>query len=86
MNKLLSWVLSLTKLGKGVDKARGFLSGKKAYLAGAAMVVPALVTIITQFADQGTGYLLGVTGTEEFRLLLEGLSVMGLRAAIAKAE
>ena len=86
MNKIISWVLGLTKVGAFLDKVRGVLSGKKAYLAGAALAVPALVTIITKFAEQGVPYILSVTGTEEFKMLMEGLGIMGLRAGIAKSQ
>lgn len=85
MNKMLAWFLSFTKLGKVVTPVQSFLSGKKSYLAGTAIVVPALVTIITKFSDQGTSYLLGVTHTPEWMLLMNGLAVMGIRAAITKA-
>lgn len=85
MGKLLNWVLSFTKLGKIVEPVQSFLSGKKSYLAGLALAVPALVTILTKFSEQGTAYLIGVTGTPEWTLLMNGLAVMGLRAAITKA-
>lgn len=85
MGKVISWILSFTKLGKIVEPVQGWLSGKKSYLAGAAISVPALVTIITKFSDQGMAYLLTVVHTPEWTLLLNGLAVMGLRAAITKA-
>lgn len=85
MNKILTWFLSFTKLGKVVEPVQQFLSGKKAYLAGAGLAIPALITILTKFSEQGTGYLLTITGTPEWALLLNGLGVMGLRAAITKA-
>lgn len=85
MNKVIAWVLGFTKLGKVVEPVQRFLSGKKAYLAGAALIVPALVSIATKFSDQGMSYLLGVTHTGEFDMLMQGLGIMGLRAAITKA-
>lgn len=85
MGKALSWILGFTKLGKAVEPVQKFLSGKKAYIAGTGMAVPALVTIITKFSDQGMGYLLTMTHTPEWALLLNGMAVMGLRAAITKA-
>lgn len=85
MAKILAWFLSFTKLGKIVTPIQTFLSGKKVYLSGIAIALPALISIITKFADQGTSYLLTVMHTPEWDLLLNGLAVMGLRAAISKA-
>jgi hypothetical protein len=50
------------------------------------MAIPALITIVVKFIEQGVPYLLAMTGTEEFRMLMEGLAVMGLRAGIAKVQ
>lgn len=85
MNKLLAWFLSFTKIGKITEPVQGFLSGKKAYLSGLAIAIPAVITIVMKFSDQGTGYLLGVAHTPEWTLLMNGLAIMGLRAAITKA-
>lgn len=86
MGKIVSWFLGFTKLGKIVTPVQQFLSGKKAYLAGAGLAIPALVTILTKFSNDGMSYLMGVTSTPEWALLLNGLGVMGLRAAITKAS
>jgi hypothetical protein len=85
MGKLIAWILNMTKVGKVVGKTQTFLDGKKVYLAGAAIAVPALVTIITKFADQGTPYLLGVMTMPEWDSLMLGIGMMAGRAAIAKA-
>lgn len=85
MNKVFSWLIGFTRVGKVVTPAQQFLSGKKAYLAGLALIVPALVTMLTKFADQGTGYLLGIAHTPEFDMFMQGLGICGLRAAITKA-
>lgn len=85
MNKIITWLLSITKIGKVVEPVQAFLSGKKAYIAGAGLAIPALLTILTKFSEQGVGYLVSVTGTPEWALLLNGLGIMGLRAAITKA-
>lgn len=85
MGKIMSWILSFTKIGKVVEPVQAYLSGKKSYIAGIGLTVPALVTIIQKFSEQGTGYLLSVTGTPEWAMLLNGLAVMGVRAAITKA-
>lgn len=85
MNKAIAWVLSFTKLGKVIEPVQKFLSGKKVYLAGSAMVIPAVLTMVQNFADQGTSYLLGVVHTPEWALFLNGLGLMGLRAAVTKA-
>lgn len=85
MNKLIAWFLSMTKLGKVVEPVQQFLSGKKTNLAGLAIAVPALVTMVGKFAEQGTAYLLGVAATPEFHQFMEGISLIFIRAAIAKA-
>lgn len=85
MNKLIVWFLSFTKLGKIVDPIQRFLSGKKAYLAGAALAIPALLTMIQKFSDQGMNYLVAITHQPEFDMFMQGIAVMGLRAAITKA-
>lgn len=85
MNRVLTWILGFTKLGKVTEPVRKFISGKKSYLAGAGLAIPALMTILTRFSDQGTGYLVIITSTPEWALLLNGLAVMGLRSAITKA-
>lgn len=85
MNKIFSWILSFTKAGKVLEPVQRFLSGKKCYLSGTALAVPALITIIQSFSDQGAGYLLTITASPEWALLLNGLGLMGIRAAITKA-
>lgn len=85
MSKVISWVLTFTKLGKVATPIQAFLSGKKSYLAGLALLIPALVTMINNFSDNGMTYLLGVTATPEWAIFLNGLAVMGIRAAITKA-
>lgn len=86
LNKIVDWFLSLTKLDKIVTPVQNFLDGKKAYLAGSAILVPALVTILQNFSAHGLGYLSGITTTPEYLAFLNGLAVMGLRAAISKAS
>ena len=85
MKKILGWVLSFTKLGKVVTPVQKALSGWKAYLAGIGLIVPALITILNNFSDQGMQYLLYVTNTPEWTMILNGIGVMGIRAAITKA-
>lgn len=85
MKRLIGWVFGLTKVGKAVESFRGTLAGYKSYIFGAALAVPALLKIIVGFIDGGSPYLLNVSDTEDYRLLMEGLSIMGLRAAISKA-
>lgn len=85
MNKIVAYVVSLTKLGKVIVPVQKFLSGKKAYMAGASLVVPALLIMIQNFADYGVEYLMRLPSTEEFRTFLEGIGIMGLRAAVTKA-
>lgn len=85
MGKALNWILSFTKLGKVVEPVQTFLSGKKSYLAGLALAVPGLLKIIQGFSDGGVGYLMTVTHTGEFDMLMQGIGIMGLRAAITKA-
>lgn len=86
MSKILTWILSFTKIGKVVEPIQKFLVGYKSYLAGLALVIPALLTILQKFSDQGLGYLTTITATEEWIMLVNGLGIMGIRAAIAKAS
>lgn len=85
MGKLLAWFLSFTKLGAIVEPVQKFLSCKKSYLSGIAIALPALIAIISNFADKGMSYLLTVPHSPEWTLLLNGLAIMGLRAAVTKA-
>lgn len=85
MKKVLTWVLSFTKLGKVVDPAQEWLSGKKSYLAGLAIMVPALISMILGFSDHGLPYLLSINQTPEFVEFWNGVAIMGIRAAITKA-
>lgn len=85
MSKFMAWILSATKVGKAIESVRSALWGKKTYIAGAATAVPALLTIITKFSDQGTPYLLSLPSTEEFVALMAGIGMITGRAAITKA-
>jgi hypothetical protein len=84
MNKLFGWVLGLTKVGKVINGARDFLAGKKTYVAGAALALPAILTIVQSFADQGSSYLLTLTTTPEYQHLIEGIGFITGRAALGK--
>jgi hypothetical protein len=85
MGKVIAWFLKFTKVGKAVTPVQRFISGKKSYLAGAALAVPAAAAIALNFSDRGIAYLTELPGTDEFRRLMEGIGIMGLRAAITKA-
>lgn len=85
MGKLLGFILKFTKLGKATEPVQKFLSGKKSYLAGLGLAVPALLVMIQKFADQGVAYFPVVLSSEEWTLFMNGLAVMGVRAAITKA-
>ena len=82
--KIIDWIFGKTKVGKMVEKLRVNLGGYKTYLEGAALAIPAILNIIANISDQGTGYLLTITGREEYRLLLEGIGLITLRAGIKK--
>jgi hypothetical protein len=85
MNKFMAWILGATRVGKVVEKVRAFLWGKKTYIAGLATAIPALLTIVSKFSDQGGAYLLGLPTTEEFAALMLGIGMITGRAAITKA-
>lgn len=87
MNKIISWFLGLTKLGKVVTPVQQFLSGKKVYLAAGALALPALITILSNFAASADGiaYLVSLPHTPEYKALMEGIAGMALRAAVTKA-
>ncbi len=84
MNKIVTWLLGFTQVGKIVLPVQKFLSGYKVYLAGAGLAVPAVLTILTNFGDYGMSYLVEITKQPEWRMLLEGIAAMGVRAAITK--
>lgn len=85
MKNVLAWVLSFTKLGKVVEPVQKFLSGKKVYLAATALAVPAIVTMIQNFSDQGMAYLMSLPATPEYKMLMEAIGLSAARAAITKA-
>ena len=85
MGKIVAWFLKLTKVDKVVEPVQSFLSGKKSYLTGLALAIPALITMLQSFSEGGMTYLLTMTHTPEFMVLMNGLAIMGLRAAITKA-
>lgn len=62
MDKMITWFLGFTRLGKAIE----FLDGKKQMFAALATALAATATIIAKFAEQGTSYLLHVASTPEF--------------------
>lgn len=86
MSKFLAWIIGGTKVGKAANSAQGWMKGKKTYLAGAALAIPAIIAILNGFADQGLPYLVSVAKTPEFVQMMEGFSIMTLRAGISKAK
>lgn len=84
MNKIIGWVLGFTKIGKVIEPVQKLLSGWKVHLAGAALWVPALLTILDGVANSGMQYLVNVVGTPEWGRLMEGIAFSAGRAAITK--
>lgn len=84
MGKIVTWFLGLTKIGKAVEPVQNFISGYKSYIAGLGLAIPAILTMVQAFGEQGTGYLVNVANTPEWTMLLNGLAIMGIRAAISK--
>lgn len=82
---MLNWILGFTKLGGVIGKLQSFLDGKKVYIAASAILVPAAATMIQNFAQQGTSYLVGIAGTPEFKAFMEAWAGIAMRAAIAKS-
>ena len=70
---------------KAIRSIQEFLSGKKTYLAGAALAVPALVEVLLAFADGGIKGIPGILKSETWMQLMAGVMAMTGRAAIAKA-
>lgn len=66
MNKLMAWILNMTKVGKTIKTVQEFLDGKKQIIASIATAVPATALILKNFSEQGTPYLLQVAHTPEF--------------------
>lgn len=84
MGKVFEWVLGLTKVGKNINFVREKLMGYKTYIAGAALALPAILKIVQSFTDEGTPYLLRLTSTPEYAMLLNGIGFITGRAAISK--
>lgn len=83
MKKLIGWIAGFTKVGKIVKGTQDFLDGKKQYIAGLSMMLPALVTIIQKFQTGGLEYLLGATQSPEYLALAGGFAII---ANAAKGE
>lgn len=84
MNKIIGWILSLTKIGKAIEPVQKFIGGYKTYIAGLGIAIPALLVMINNFGDQGAAYLTTVSTSPEWLAFMNGLGLMGLRAAVSK--
>lgn len=90
LNKLITLFVP-SKIKSGFSTAQLFLDGKKAYIAGAILILQALLTMIEQICalnglSEFIGWLkeLGNNGAlEQFGI---GLGMIGLRHATAKAS
>ena len=85
MNKMLTWILSFTKVGKIVEPIQKWVSGKGTYLSAAAAGIPALIVIVQKFGEQGIGYLPTMTTSMEWVTLCGALAAVRLRIATTKA-
>lgn len=70
---------------KAIRSVQEYLSGKKTYLAGFALAIPALVDVLMTFADGGIKAVPGIVKGESWLQLMAGIMAMTGRAAISKA-
>lgn len=66
MNKILAFIIGLTKVGEKIKQIQKWFNGKKQIIASLAMIFPAAFLIIKNFTEQGTAYLLQIASTPEF--------------------
>lgn len=86
MKKIIALIVSKTKLAEYFDIVRKALSGWKTHMAGLALAVPALVTILGGIADQGMPYVMELTAKPEYLKMMEGIGLMTLRSGISKLK
>lgn len=85
MNKILTWILGFTKIGKISEPARKWVSGKGTYLSAAAAGIPALIVIIQKFGEHGLGYFSTMMTSPEWITLCGAIAAIRLRLAVTKA-
>lgn len=83
MNKLLGWVLGMTKLGGVYKGAQKFLDGKKAYIAGTAMMIPGLCGVLIRLSETGLSDIANLMKSEEYLSMIGGFYMI---ANAAKGE
>lgn len=66
MKGLLAWIIDGTKVGKVLKSIQALLDGKKQLLVGISTAIPATVTILTKYGEQGNAYLVNIASTSEF--------------------
>lgn len=86
----MDWLVNLAGKAAGIGKVFDWLDGKKSYLAGAALILSGVageLTAISQIHDAATAlaFAKALIASADWQRILEGLSVMGLRHAVAKA-
>ncbi len=72
VKKLLIWILGKGRIGTTLEKTRQAVDGKKQLLASLAAAIPASITIIHNYGENGTPYLLNVASTPEFTAAMAG--------------
>lgn len=85
MGKAIAWILSFTKVGKVAEPVQKWLSGKGTYLSGAALAIPAFITILQKFSEQGLPYFGNLMQSPEWGALALGIGMIRIRGAITKA-
>ena len=86
MKKIVAWFVSKTKFGKTFGKAQSALDGYKAYLAGAALMIPGLLKLIIDIQERGLPAFTELGENPNYRMMLEGWAIIATRAAIAKTQ
>lgn len=84
--KIVTWILGFTKLGKIFVPVQKFLDGKKVHLAGAALAVPALISILQKIGEQGMDALPHIVNSDHWETLMLGVGMIAGRAAVKKVK
>ncbi len=72
LKKILGWILGRGRIGTTLEKTRAAVDGKKQLLASLAAAIPASITILHNYGEHGTPYLLNVASTPEFTAACAG--------------
>ena len=92
MGNIKNWIVNLALGSRAVKYfllLKGFVSGKKTYLAGATLILQGVMCFVSQLeGTEGLADLLGMlkdaAGGDCVQKIAEGVGLMGLRAGVSK--